>query len=54
MERKISDLEQKIAAGDTSADTLDQYQAAQTGLEAAMTEWETSQQKLDLMLNVEC
>lgn len=54
MERKISDLEQKIAAGDTSADTLDQYQATQTGLEAAMTEWETSQQKLDLMLNVEC
>lgn len=47
MEQLVADVEAKIAAGDASQQTLDEYQKAQKNLENAMSVWELAQTELD-------
>ncbi len=51
LETKMKTLEDKIAGGDTSADTLKEYSDVQTKLEETMSKWEIAQLELDELSN---
>lgn len=51
LEQQQQELENKIAQGDASTETLNQYQASTIKLENAMSIWEIAQQDLDNFKN---
>ena len=51
LETKLKTLEDKIAGGDTCADTLKEYSDVQTKLEETMSKWEMAQLELDELSN---
>lgn len=46
-EEEVANIESKLAAGDTSAETLQAYEEARKRLENAMSVWELAQSELD-------
>lgn len=51
LEQEVKSLEDKIAAGDGSADTLENYNKATKNMENAMSLWEIAQEELDNLEN---
>lgn len=51
LEKELKDWEEKIAAGDSSAETLAAYETANKSLENEMSVWELAQQELDAIQN---
>lgn len=47
LEKQLKEFEDRIAAGDASAETLEGYGKTQTELEAAMMEWEEASETLE-------
>lgn len=51
LEKGMTETEEKISRGDTSAEMLEKYDSLKTDLENAMTDWEKASEDLEKLMN---